>query len=211
YDVIRVEGGPPEHLRVRSFVGLIPLFAAIAIEPGTLERLPKFRRRMDWYLKYRPTLSGQLNLLTKPGEGGRRLLALADREKLEAVTPRLPAPPQSLSDSGLRSLSRSLADEPFDFQGARVGYEPAESCVPLYGGNSNWRGPIWFPVNYLMIQSLREYHRYYGTSLTVEFPRGGPGRVTLDRAADEIARRLVRIFLRDSEGRRPVLGDVRLF
>jgi hypothetical protein len=211
YDVIRVEGGTPEHLRVRSFVGLIPLFAALAIEPGTLERLPRFRRRMEWYLKYRATHCGNFQLLTEPGEGGRRLLALADREKLEAVIPRLLDPSQFLSDYGVRSLSRGLAADPFVFEGARVGYEPGESSSPLYGGNSNWRGPIWFPVNYLMVQSLREYHRYYGSSLTVELPRGGPHRVTLDRAADEIARRLVRIFLRDSDGRRPVLGDVAMF
>jgi hypothetical protein len=211
YDVIRVEGGPPEHLRVRSFVGLTPLFAALIIEPGTLERLPHFRRRMDWYLKYRPTLSGNLQLMKQPGEGGARLLTLADRQKLESVVPRILDPAQFLSDYGLRSLSRALAEEPYVFEGARVAYEPGESSSPIYGGNSNWRGPIWFPVNYLMIEALREYHRYYGSSLTVELPRGGPDRVTLDRAADEIARRLVRIFLRGTDGRRPVLGDVPLF
>ncbi len=211
YDVIRVEGGPPEHLKVRSFVGLTPLFAALIIEPGTLERLPHFRRRMEWYLKYRPTLAGNLQLMTQPGEGGTRLLTLADRAKLEAVVPRLLDPEQFLSEYGLRSLSRGLAHEPYVFNGARVAYEPGESSSPIYGGNSNWRGPIWFPVNYLMVQALREYHRYYGSSLTVELPRGGPERVTLDRAADEIARRLVRIFLRGPDGRRPVLGDVAMF
>jgi hypothetical protein len=211
YDVIRVEGGPPEHLRVRSFVGLIPLFAVLAIEPGTLERLPHFRRRMEWYLKYRPTLSGNLQLLTQPGEGGRRLLALADRQKLESVLPRLLDPAQFLSEYGLRSLSRGLADEPYVCRGAVVAYEPGESSSPIYGGNSNWRGPIWFPVNALMIQAFRQYHRYYGSSLTVELPRGGPTRVTLDRAADEISRRLVRIFLRGPDGRRPVHGDISLF
>jgi hypothetical protein len=211
YDVIRVEGGPPEHLKVRSFVGLIPLCAALVIEPGTLERLPHFRRRMEWYLKYRPTLAGHFQLLTQPGEDGRRLLALADREKLESVLPRLLDPLQFLSDYGLRSMSRGLVAEPYVFNGARVVYEPGESSSPIYGGNSNWRGPIWFPVNHLMIQALREYHRYYGSSLTVELPRWSQDWVTLDRAADEIARRLVRIFLRGPDGRRPVLGDVRLF
>jgi hypothetical protein len=211
YDVIRVEGGPPEHLKVRSFVGLTPLFAALIIEPGTLERLPHFRRRMEWYLKYRPTLCGNLQLMTQPGEGGTRLLTLADREKLESVVRRLLDPAQFLSDYGLRSISRALADEPYVFDGARVAYEPGESSSPIYGGNSNWRGPIWFPVNYLMVQALREYHRYYGSSLTVELPRGGAKRITLDQAADEIARRLVRIFLRGPDGRRPVLGNVALF
>jgi hypothetical protein len=211
YDVVRIEGGPPQHLKVRSFVGLIPLFAALTIEPGTLERLPQFRRRMEWYLRYRPTLTGNLSLMTEPGEGGRRLLALADRAKLHAVLPRLLDPDQFLSEFGLRSLSRALADEPYLCDGNVVAYEPAESSSPIYGGNSNWRGPIWFPVNYLMVQVLREYHRYYGESLIVELPRGGPRHATLDQAADEIARRLVKIFLPDPTGRRPVFGDVELF
>ena len=211
YDVVRIEGGPPEHLKVRSFVGLVPLFATLAIEPGTLDRLPHFRRRMEWYFKYRPTLAGNVCLMTRRGEGGRILLALADRAKLEAVLPRLLDPAQFLSDFGLRSLSRGLLQEPFTFDGSVVAYEPAESCSPIYGGNSNWRGPIWFPVNYLMIEALRVYHRYYGDSLTVEVPRWGGRHETLDKAADEIAHRLMKIFLRDPSGRRPVHGDVRLF
>jgi hypothetical protein len=211
YDVIRIQGGPPEHLKVRSFVGLLPLCATLAIEPGTLERLPHFRRRMEWYLRYRPTLTGNLCLMTQPGEGGRKLLALADRSKLESVLPRLFDPSQFLSEFGLRSLSRALADEPYVFHDNMVAYEPAESAAPIYGGNSNWRGPIWFPVNYLMIEALQEYHKYYGPSLTIELPRGEPRSVTLDQAAAEIARRLVGIFLRDPSGRRPVLGERALF
>ncbi len=211
YDVVRVKGRAPEHLRVRSFVGLIPLFAVMVIEPDTFERLPRFQRRLKWYLKYRPTLAGNFCLMTTPGEAGRTLLALADRAKLEEVLPRLLDPEQFLSEFGLRSLSRSLADEPFLYHGNRVAYEPAESSSPIYGGNSNWRGPIWFPVNYLMVEALREYDRYYGSSLTVELPRGSARRVTLDDAAAEIVARLARIFLRDQNGRRPVLGDTALF
>ncbi len=109
--------------------------------------------------------------MTEPGSGGRRLLALADRAKLEAILPRILDPAQFLSDFGLRSLSRGLLDEPFIYDGNRVAYEPGESASPIYGGNSNWRGPIWFPVNYLMIEALREFHRYYGSTLTVELPR----------------------------------------
>ena len=192
YDVIRVEGGPPEHLRVRSFVGLIPLFAALVIEPGTLERLPHFRRRMEWYLKLPPDALRQPPADDRArAKAATRLLTLADRDKLEAVVPRLLDPVQFLSDYGLRSMSRGLADEPYVFNGARVVYEPGESSSPIYGGNSNWRGPIWFPVNYLMVQALREYHRYYGSSLAVELPRWSRMRVTLEQAADEIARRLV--------------------
>ncbi len=211
YDVIRVDGGPIEHLKVRSFVGLIPLFAALTIEPSTLERLPRFRRRMEWFLKYRPTVTGNLQLVSEPGAGGRRLLSLVDRSKLESVLPRLLDPEQFLSDYGLRSLSKGLLHEPYISDGHEVTYEPAESHSPIYGGNSNWRGPIWFPVNYLMVESLHVYHRYFGSTLTVELPRGKRTHATLAEAADEISRRLIRIFLRDATGRRPVLGDVTLF
>jgi hypothetical protein len=150
-------------------------------------------------------------LLIEPGEGGRRMLALADRAKLEAMLPRVLDPSQFLSEFGLRSMSRGLLAEPFVYDGNRVAYEPGESASPIYGGNSNWRGPIWFPVNYLMIEALREYHRYYGSTLTVEMPRWSGREVTLDVAAAEITDRLTRIFLRDSTGRRPVFGKPGLF
>ena len=156
-------------------------------------------------------LAGNLCLMTQPGEGGRVLLALADRSKLETVLPRLLDPSQFLSDYGLRSLSRGLADEPFIYQGNRVAYEPAESHSPIYGGNSNWRGPIWLPVNYLMIDALREFHSYYGSSLMVELPRYSERHATLEEAAAEIAARLAQIFLRDAGGRRAVLGNRALF
>jgi hypothetical protein len=210
YDVVRFDDGPAQHLKIRSFVGLIPLFASLAVDPGTLERLPQFRRRVQWYLRYRPVLAGNLCLMTHPGKRGRWLLALADRAKLEAVLTRVFDPAQFLSDYGLRSLSRGLADEPYICAGKRVGYEPAESTAKIYGGNSNWRGPIWFPVNYLMIQALLECHRYYGETLTIELPRGGARRVTLEEGAAEIALRLIRIFARDSNGRRPANGDCAL-
>jgi hypothetical protein len=138
-------------------------------------------------------------------------MALADRAKLEAVLPRILDPDQFLSDYGLRSLSKSAHDDDLVCGGNRVLYEPAESSAPIYGGNSNWRGPIWFPVNYLMIEALREYHRYYGSTMRAEMPRGGGHSATLEDAAAEIARRLTRIFVRDPAGRRPVFGDVRLF
>jgi Glycosyl hydrolase family 63 C-terminal domain len=211
YDVLRVKGGSAQHLKVRSFVGLIPLFATLAIEPGTLEHLPHFRRRVEWYIRYRSILAGNLCLMLEPGEGGCRMLALADRAKLEAILPRVLDPSQFLSDFGLRSMSRGLLAEPFVYDGNRVAYEPGESASPIYGGNSNWRGPIWFPVNYLMIEALREYHRYYGSTLTVEMPRWSGRKVTLDVAAAEITDRLTRIFLRDSTGRRPVFGKPGLF
>jgi hypothetical protein len=211
YDVVRITGGQPEHLKVRSFVGLIPLFACLAFEPGTFERLPHFRRRLEWYIRYRSMLAGNLCLMTHPGSGGRRMLALADRAKLEAILPRVFDPTQFLSDFGLRSLSRGLAAEPYSYRGNRVAYEPAESASPIYGGNSNWRGPIWFPVNYLMIEALREFHSYYGPTLTVEMPRYSGQQANLAEAAAEIAARLTRIFLRDPTGRRAVVRGRELF
>ncbi|HEX8203920.1 MAG TPA: glucosidase, partial [Isosphaeraceae bacterium] len=213
YDVVRAPGGTPEHLRIRSLVGLVPLFATLTIAPGTLDRLPRFRRRMEWFLAYRPTLVGHACLLTRPGAGGHLLLAVADREKLARILPRVLDPEQFLSEHGVRSMSRGLAAEPYRGCGGMVAYEPAESTTAMYGGNSNWRGPVWFPVNYLMIGALREYARYYGDALRVELPRESGRSATLGEVADELARRLVRLFLRDAGrgGRRPVLGEVELF
>jgi hypothetical protein len=209
YDVIRTPDGVGEHLQIRSFVGLVPLFAALTIDADTLERLPRFRRRAAWYLRYRPTLAGNLALLTRRGAGGRQLLTVADRAKLESVLPRMLDPEQFLSDYGLRSLAKGLAAEPYHCHHHTITYEPAESSSPIYGGNSNWRGPIWFPVNYLMIEALREYHRYFGDTLQVELPRHSGHWVHLGEVADELARRLTQIFLRDETrgGWRPVLGD----
>jgi hypothetical protein len=213
YDVVREPGGTPEHLRIRSLVGLVPLLAVMAIEPDVLDRLPRFCRRIDWYLRYRPMLIGNLCLMTSPGVAGRLLLSVADRAKLERMLPRLLDPAQFLSEYGLRSMSRGLADEPYQCYGRTVAYEPAESTMPIYGGNSNWRGPIWFPFNFLMIEALREYHRYYGDSLRAELPRGSGPAANLCEVADELSMRLARIFLRDAEGdgHRAVFGKNELF
>ena len=213
YDVIRQPGSDPEHLRIRSLVGLVPLFAVMRIEPGTLDRLPQFRRRMEWYLRYRPNLVGNVCLMTNPGADGSLLLSIADRAKLERVLPRVFDPTQFLSDYGLRSMSRDLAKEPYEYQGQLVVYEPAESSTSMYGGNSNWRGPIWVPVNHLLIEALRKYDRYYGDSFRVEMPRWAGRTMSLSEVADELTRRLSRIFLRDEKngGRRPVFGGTKLF
>ncbi len=213
YDVIHAPGQPPHHLRIRSFVGLIPLCAAVAVAPEALERLPRFRRRVAWYMKYRPLLAGHARLLTEPGTGGHRLLSVLDRSQLESVLPRVLDPSQFLSDYGIRSLSKAHADAPYECHGRTVGYEPGESSSPIYGGNSNWRGPIWFPVNYILIESLRQYHRYFGDGFRAELPRGSGRPVPLDAVADDLADRLVRLFLRDParDGRRPVLGGAELF
>ncbi len=213
YDIILRPGGEPQPLRVRSCVGIIPMLAVLAIPAETWDRLERFRRRVGWYLRYRKNLTSNACLLTQPGAEGHRLMTIADRAKLEGILARLLDPGQFLSDHGIRSLSREHEASPFQCQGNLIAYEPAESSSPIYGGNSNWRGPIWFPVNFLIIHSLREYHRYFGGDFQVELPTGSGRRVDLNGCASDLSRRLTRIFLRDGEraGRRPVFGSNELF
>jgi hypothetical protein len=217
YDVLHLPDGRHVPLKIRSLVGLIPLFAVETLEPDLLEKLPRFRQRMEWFLEYRPKLVQNIASLTAPGEGGRRLLAIADRPKLELILPRMLDPAQFLSDYGLRALSKRHATEPYYFnangQVHVVTYEPAESSSGLFGGNSNWRGPIWFPVNFLMVESLQKYHHYYGDSLMVELPRYSGQWANLDEVATDLSRRLMGIFRRDEAdgGRRAVFGGADLF
>jgi hypothetical protein len=217
YDKVHFADGRSEPLRVRSLVGLIPLFAVETIEADLLEMLPNFRRRMEWFIRYRPQLTATVASLTEPGDQGRRLLTIVDRYKLERILPRMFDPSQFLGDYGLRSLSHHLGADPYvlqcDGEVHRVTYEPAESSSSMFGGNSNWRGPIWFPVNYLMIESLEKYYHYFGDALTTEVPRYSGKQANLQAAADELSRRLSKIFLRDeqNQGRRPVFGDIGLF
>lgn len=215
YDIIHLANGRFIPLRIRSFVGLIPLFAVETLEPDLLEKLPRFRRRMEWFIKYRPELVQRIASLTQPGMGGRRLLSLVNRRQMERVMARMLDQGQFLSAYGLRSVSKEHEAQPFtlemDGYTLTIGYEPAESSSGLFGGNSNWRGPIWFPVNYLMIESLQKYHHYYGDSLCVELPTGSGHCVHLGKVATELSRRLNRIFLRDENGRRPFYGGVDLF
>ena len=204
YDVLHAPDGAFTPLRVRSFVGLIPLLAVQALEPQQLENLPRFRRRMDWLLKYRPHLAAQVAPLGEKGAHGHYQLAIVGRDKLARILTRMFDSDEFLSDYGLRALSRAHAESPFACrvgeQTYAVGYEPAESSSGLFGGNSNWRGPIWFPINYLMVEALQKYHHHYGDSLTIEVPQGSGNRLTLSQAADELSRRLESIFLRSSPG-----------
>ncbi|HSR33041.1 MAG TPA: glucosidase, partial [Anaerolineae bacterium] len=217
YDVLHLADGTFVPLKVRSFVGLIPLFAVETLESDLLEKLPRFRRRMEWFMQYRPHLVADVCPLTKPGEEGRFLLAIASKEQLARVMQRMLDAKEFLSDYGLRSLSRYHAEHPFAFdvdgRVYTVEYQPADSATDLFGGNSNWRGPIWFPVNYLMIESLRKYHHYYGDSLQVELPTGSGRQATLGEVTVDLSRRLTRLFLRDEDagGRRPVFGRERIF
>lgn len=217
YDAIHLPDGTHIPLKIRSFVGLIPLFAVETIEAQTLERLSRFRRRMEWFIKYRPHLLSKISSLAASGADGHRLLAMVDQDKLERILKRMFDSNEFLWEYGLRSLSRYHLAHPYSFhidgQVYTVSYEPAESPTGLFGGNSNWRGPIWFPINYLMIEALRKHHHHYGATLTIEMPYGSGKQFTLAEAADEISRRLARIFLRDGGegGHRPVFGDVAYF
>lgn len=214
YDMIHLPGDRHIPLKIRSFVGLIPLFAVETIEPAILDRLTRFRRRMDWFVHYRPHLVENITLLTEPGAAGAHLLSLVNAEQLQRMMERMLDPGQFLSDYGLRSLSKEHEQQPYRFHvnGANheVRYEPAESRSGLFGGNSNWRGPIWFPVNYLMIESLQKYHHYYGDSLQVELPTGSRRYVDLDAVATDLSQRLIRLFLRNHNGRRPIYGGLDL-
>ncbi len=204
-------------LKVRSMVGLIPLFAAESISREVLERLPDFRRRLGWFVRHRSDVLGHLELPTAdaPLERPGYLLSLPSRQRLERLLRYLFDESEFLSDYGVRSLSRVHTQRPYVFRAGNVdhtvAYLPAEADSGLFGGNSNWRGPIWFPVNFLLIESLRRYGNFYGNDLKVEFPTGSGHWKTLGQAADEIARRLVTIFLPDESGRRPSHGDDRRY
>jgi hypothetical protein len=196
-------------------VGLIPLFAVETLEPDLIEMLPRFRRRMQWFIDNRPEFVEAVASLIEPGKSERRLLSLVNRIQLAYVLPRMLDGSQFLSAFGIRSLSKAHEMEPYQLwtNGHRyeVKYEPAESSTGLFGGNSNWRGPIWFPVNYLLIESLQKYYHYYGDTFTVECPRYSDNWITLDAAARELSRRLTSIFLRDAQGERPVFGGTPKF
>jgi hypothetical protein len=215
YDMLHLPNGENHPLKVCSFVGLIPLFAVEILDEDLMEKLSRFKRRMDWFLHYRPHLVKGIASLEEPGVSGGRLLSIVNQDQLVRVLKRMLDPGEFLSDYGLRSLSRRHLEQPFTFysngQVFTVSYEPGESTSDLFGGNSNWRGPVWFPVNYLMIETLQRYHRYYGDSLKVEFPTGSGNQLNLNQISVEISRRLMRIFLQDNAGRRPVFGETSLF
>jgi hypothetical protein len=210
YDVLHLEGDGKIPLKVRSMVGLIPLFAVETLEPELLERLPDFHMRLKWYLNYRPDLASLVSRWEEPGRGERRLLSLLRGRRMKKLLSRMLDPNEFLSDYGVRAISKVHEREPyvFDLNGDRleVRYQPAESNSGLFGGNSNWRGPIWFPVNYLLIESLQKFHHYYGNDFKVECPTGSGLYLTIEQIAQELSRRLSRIFLKDAEGNRAVFG-----
>ncbi|HRJ90108.1 MAG TPA: hypothetical protein PLN05_02760 [Pyrinomonadaceae bacterium] len=210
YDVLHLHGEGNKPLKVRSMVGLIPLFAVSTIEPEALDALPNFRRRLQWFIDNRPDLTANVACMRTPGMGERRLLAVVYRERLESVLSVMLDETEFLSPFGVRAVSRFHKANPYilnvNGEEHRVDYEPGESSSGLFGGNSNWRGPIWFPVNYLLIESLQKFHHYYGDDLKVECPTGSGNFLNLWEVSQELSRRLSSIFLRNGDDMRPVFG-----
>ena len=215
YDVLRLPDGTHFPMKIRSMVGLIPLFAVETLEPALLERLPGFKRRLHWFLENRPDLVENVACMRTPGMGERRLLSIATQDQLRNILKFMLDEDEFLSPYGIRAVSRFHHDHPYKLQvnghEHRVDYEPAESSTGLFGGNSNWRGPIWFPLNFLLIESLQKSHFYLGESFKVECPTGSGKMMTLWEVAGEISQRLTRIFTRDEAGRRPVFGGTEKF
>ena len=215
YDLLRMPDGRATRLKVRSMVGLLPLCACTVIPGELVERMPYFLQRAQAFLDHHPELLAEITLPTKPGYGGRRLLAVLDEEKLRRVLHRMLNEDEFLSPYGVRSLSRHHLDQPYRFHvdghEYSVSYLPAESNTGMFGGNSNWRGPIWMPVNLLLIRALLHLYMYYGDSFQVECPTGSGRMMTLYQVAKEISMRLAGIFTRDAQGRRPVFGGAAKF
>ena len=215
YDVLHLPNGERMPLRIRSLVGLIPLLAVQTLEPELMTKLGGFRRRLEWFVDHRTDLTENVACMRSPGRGDRRLLSIVDADRLRRVLSVMLDEREFLSPFGIRALSQAHRDQPYSLEvnghEYRVAYEPAESSTGLFGGNSNWRGPIWFPINYLLIEALQKFHHYYGDAFTIECPTGSGKMMTLDEVAAELSRRLTRVFLRGGDGRRPVFGGLETF
>jgi hypothetical protein len=209
YDVLNLPDDKQVRLRVRSMVGLIPLFAVETLEPELLEKLPGFRKRLEWFLNHRPDLARLVSHWESPGRGQRRLLSLLRGHRMKKLLRRMLDESEFLSDYGVRALSRAHLAHPFVLKvgdvDQSVRYAPGESETRQFGGNSNWRGPIWFPLNFLIVESLQKFHHYYGNDFKVECPTGSGHFLTIDQVATELSHRLSRIFLKDAKGERPVM------
>jgi hypothetical protein len=211
YDQLRCVDGRVVPLAARSAVGLLPLAAVLTLSAETLERLPDFAVRVGWFTGHRAEARGVVNPL---GDGKGNLLAIVGPDRLRRLLARMLDPAEFLSDHGIRALSKCLEGNPLHIEvdgvTAPLDYEPGESTSGLFGGNSNWRGPVWMPVNFVLIDALRVYARALGTGFTVECPTGSGRQLTLDQVADELSARLVGLFLRGADGRRPVFGGCEL-
>ncbi len=214
FDVLHTSKGCTK-LKVRSLVGIIPLFAVEVIEPEIIVKCPEFAQRMEWFLKYRPDLAGLVSHWEIEGKGKRRLFSLLRGHRFKRLLKRMLDETEFLSDYGVRALSKFHKSNPYIFRTNgdefKVGYEPAESQTGLFGGNSNWRGPIWFPMNFLIIESLQKFHHYYGDEFKIEYPTNPGNYFTINDVANELSKRLAKIFLRDKDGNRPVFGENQKF
>jgi hypothetical protein len=214
YDVLHLGNTAHLPMKVRSMVGLIPLFAVEVFEPEDLARLPSFCKRMDWFLAHNPDVADHVDMTERTDKGARLMLSIANRAKLERIYKYVLDENEFLSQHGVRALSKYHKDHPFVLHvnglSQAVDYEPAESTGDLFGGNSNWRGPVWFPLNFLLIESLQRVHHYYGDDFRVECPTASGQQKTLWEVGREVSRRLSHIFLQ-KDGRRAVYGDVELF
>ncbi len=211
YDVLYLDKKYDRQIRIRSMVGLIPLFAVEVLEPEIVNSLPEFSERLSWFLNYRKDLASLVSHWHVPGKGERRLLSLLRGHRMKRLLFRMLDETEFLSDHGIRSVSKVYEEHPYSMKlgdhSYTINYEPAEAETGLFGGNSNWRGPVWFPVNFLIIESLQRFHHYYGDEFKVEYPTGSEKYFTLEEIAAELTERLIKLFTRDSEGRRPFNGE----
>jgi hypothetical protein len=215
YDLLHLPNGDEHFIKIRSMVGLIPLFAVETLEPEVVDSLQGFKRRMQWFIDNHADVPEHIEMTKRSPRGVRRLLSLANRKQLKRILRRMLDEAEFLSPHGIRALSRYHLDHPYEVQvnghTSQVDYEPAESTSGIFGGNSNWRGPVWFPLNYLLIESLQKFHHYYGEDFKVQFPTYASQELDLWQVAAEISRRLTRLFLRGKDGRRPFAGNNDLF
>jgi hypothetical protein len=213
YDRLHAEHGATAPARLRSVVGLIPLVAVEVLDDSVIDRLPGFRKRLDWFLANRQDLASHITYCERKKGHGRRLLAIPSRDRLQRVLRYMLDESELLSPFGVRSLSKYYRDRPLqiqlDGQQFRVAYVPGESDSGMFGGNSNWRGPVWFPINYLLIEALQRYHHFYGSEFRVECPVGSGISLDLDQVARELSRRMSALFLPDKSGARPCHGNDR--
>jgi hypothetical protein len=211
YDVLHTPDNQQFKMKVRSMVGLIPLFAVEVLDQEIFDMMPEFTTRLQWFLKNRPELANLISRWTEKGKGERHLLSLLRGHRMKKILKRMLDESEFLSDYGVRALSKYHLEVPYklNVNGTEftVKYTPGESDSYLFGGNSNWRGPIWFPVNYLLIESLQRFHHYYGDDFKVEHPTGSGKYCTLREIAENLSERMIDIFRRDKAGRRPVFGD----
>ncbi|HVF73362.1 MAG TPA: hypothetical protein VM940_17300 [Chthoniobacterales bacterium] len=208
HDVLHMPHGRYLPLRVRSLVGLMPLLAVETIEPELLDAMPGFKERLEWYLENRPDLASLISRWHEPGTGDRRLIAITRGHRMKRLLRRMLDPGEFLSDYGIRSLSKFHHERPYvlyceDGTQRVVRYDPGEAQTNMFGGNSNWRGPVWLPINYLLIESLQKFHHYYGDDFKVECPTGSGRYLTLNEIANDLSNRLIRLWLRDDNGARP--------